>query len=506
MPSGRFHAGCEARALETALGLHLLRRLDILPDVQDRLQRYCTGYLVDNTPTSPERADRLDLLVTRLVVIATLGAPLRGSERQQLTAVMTSFNHPTQGRKRAIIQTLLVELGVVPISELSASPATQARGAEHHWIELLLAAQRLLIACWRDQDAAVVAQEVEFLLRHQGANGSWERHVFATTVILIALVRAGADPNAIASGVQFLLQQLRPEGGLPFISDEDTWVTSLAGCVLLDAGGAASSLERVAAYLKSQQHDDGCWAYAEDVAQIDADDTSVAALFLARQDPRRNRVHVARAIRGLRALQNDDGGFPTFVRGAPSDAEITAKAIRALATADGRHNSAVQRAWQWLDRNQERDGGFRLEWNLCKTFSLLHVIEAAAVCSHVSPVVHRVRTRCVDYLRRHRLRDGGWAIRPGDRSSHPLGTAYGVAALACSGDVCAPEELTRALDVILSAQGEDGGFHSQADSLGPRPFVYDVRLLATIYGLWALCNTRDCVRAMHTRTLARRTA
>ena len=51
------------------------------------------------------------------------------------------------------------------------------------------------------------------------------------------------------------------------------------------------------------------------------------------------------------------------------------------------------------------------------------------------------------------------------------------------------------MKLFLELQAGDGGFYSEGDSLGPRPFVYDVPLLASIYALLALSRSRRALRA-----------
>jgi len=61
---------------------------------------------------------------------------------------------------------------------------------------------------------------------------------------------------------------------------------------------------------------------------------------------------------------------------------------------------------------------------------------------------------------------------------------------ACPGSLTS-RELYDSVQVLLASQGGDGGFHGSPDSLGPRPFVYDVPILTTIYSVWALARARD---------------
>src|SRR5690606_2405627 len=60
LPSGRTAAGCEGRALETALALHLFRVLGEHHEVQERMEHYCRRFLARAASESRSGAERLD--------------------------------------------------------------------------------------------------------------------------------------------------------------------------------------------------------------------------------------------------------------------------------------------------------------------------------------------------------------------------------------------------------------------------------------------------------------
>jgi squalene-hopene/tetraprenyl-beta-curcumene cyclase len=495
-PQGRVMAGCEGRALETALALHLLRTLGWYPDVQQRLEQHCRRYVAHASTATRSRAGALDRLLSLAVTKGVLATPLSGWELADLQRELSGFSHPSQWRKQALIQVLLAELGVFAPPSWGV-PRERARSkANQVWVTLILTGVRILNALQRGRADEVHGEDIEFLVSMQAANGGWEQHILGTLVILSTLARLGCAPAAVARGVEFVLSNIRHDGGVPFIPNEDTWVTCMTGHVLLRSGYAASKLAHVAAYLRAQQRPDGGWAYAAGVTQSDADDTSVCLMFLARQGRAEHRAALCKAVRYLAALQNPDGGFPTFVHGASSEAEITAKALQSLGELGRSQERIVRNAWRWLLMNQAEDGSFRTEWNLCITFPIMHVLEASATCGHFCPAdVISVRRRCVDFLLRHRRPDGGWAIHPDDRSTHSLSTAYALGALARIGYPLSTHELYRGAELVLASQREDGAFEAPADSIGPRPFIVDVPALATVYSYWALSRVRDALTA-----------
>jgi len=486
---GRLIGGCTGRALESALVLHLFRRIDHAPALHAGLAAFCRRALLQD-PEELSQASQLDRRLSDVICELVLDGGLGPDGLTALGRALTAFDHPTLWRKRVLIEVILAELGGLPACASPLPPTVVGAGSAHLWVSILLSSIRVLQLCHLGRMHEVGEQEIAGLVATQSTDGSWEQHVLVTCVVLLALTRLGRAPGACGLGLRFLAAQLRPEGGVPFITNEDVWISCLGSMVLAEARVPAHELQPTEHYLVQRQQPDGGWAYAEGVTQTDADDTSVALTLLARRNPTLHLTPVRRAVAYLLALQNADGGFPTFVRGAASDAEITAKAIVALQSSGIAPLDAIDAAWSWLAQAQQPDGSFRGEWKLCVTYPALHVINAAAGQRPGSRAA-QVRGRCVAFLRGLRRRDGGWPIHPDDRRSHTLSSAYAVGGLsACLGSLTS-RELYESIWTLLAAQGPDGGFRASADSLGPRPFVYDVPILATIYSVWALSRVRD---------------
>lgn len=497
-PHGGLVGGCAARALETGIYLHLVRAVGGDPEFEPRLAAFCRAHLAA-APAGGALHDALSALICRRVL-----GEWSGHECAHLEAALASFQHPTQQRKHLFFQVLLAELGALPPPPL---PPPRPRGVDpanrdQLWITVLMAALRILVANLHGRVDRIDPADVEFIADTQGADGGWEQHVLATLVALLALHRAGARDDTLARGLAYVRAQVRGDGGVPFIANEDLWVTCLSGQVIAEARPSTCDLNALARFLAARQQSNGGWAYAEGVRQTDADDTSVSLAFLGRHDPVGHREAIRRAQWYLIALQNDDGGFPTFVRGAASEAEITAKAIRALrTTSDASFGGRIARAWRWLAAAQRSDGSFRAEWKLCATYPALHVLDAAAIVGP-DPLVDRVRAGALASLRQGRLPTGGWAVA-GGHEVHLLSTAYAIAGLATDPEGLDRVELGRSVGLLLELQGRDGGFHGSGDSLGPRPFIYDVPILASIYSLLALSRARVALRR-HVRESAAR--
>lgn len=485
---GRLVGGCSGRALESALVLRLLRRHGLAPALEARIAGFCRRYLAESTG-EVSRAGLLDRRLSRVICELVLNGRLGAEGLLTLERALVEFDHPTLWRKRVLVDVILAELGGLAPASVPLPLAVVRSGASQLWVAILLASIRVLQLCHLGRGHEVGEAEVASIVGAQSLDGSWEQHVLVTCVAMMALAGLGRASPSVARGVEFLAGQLRADGGVPFISNEDVWVTCLAGVVLAEARVPAVELTRFEQYLLPLQQPDGGWGYAEGVSQTDADDTSVTLTLLVRRGGS-GRSAVRRAVANLLALQNPDGGFPTFVRGAASDAEITAKAILALQGSGMCPPDVIAAAWSWLGQAQQLGGGFRGEWKLCCTYPSLHVINAS-IGQRPGTAAGTIRRRCVAFLRARRRADGSWPAHPEDADGHVLSTAYALAALAACPGSLTSRELFESLRVLLAAQDVDGGFRASPDSLGPRPFVYDVPILATIYSLWALVRARD---------------
>lgn len=489
MPDGRLVGGCAGRALESALALHLLRTRGHGSALQVEIAGFCRRYLADGGDDA-SHASRLDRTLSRILCELVIEGSLGDEGLASLHRTLAEFDHPTLWRKRVLVEVMLVELGALPAGQTVLPLAVVRAESSHLWVTVLLMSIRALQLCHLGRGDEVGDDELATIVGAQATDGSWEQHVLVTCVALLALTRLGRASPHCDVGLAFLAGQLRPGGGVPFITNEDVWITCLAGLVLTEARLPAHELQRTEQFLVSLQRPNGGWAYAEGVSQTDADDTSVALSLLARRSPLLHRATIRRAVAHLLALQNSDGGFPTFVRGAASEAEITAKSITALRASGMAPPEVLDAAWAWLARAQQPSGGFRGEWKLCVTYPAFHVINAAAD-QRPGTRAAEVRRRCVGFLRQLRRRDGSWPIHPDDHHGHVVSTAYALGGLAACPGSLTSRELYESSLVLLAGQSRSGGFTAAADSLGPRPFVYDVPILATLYSMWALARVRD---------------
>jgi squalene-hopene/tetraprenyl-beta-curcumene cyclase len=481
--SGRWDGGCESRLLESGLALPLLRT-GANEHAYQALAKYCAKELTTaqaGEPGVPGPAS----LVPALVAQAALGQPVPAVVLERVRSLSAGHRQLASDRKRMLLECLLAAVGLADWAQV---PLPRAAAPTHRWVSLMLTAFDVLKA------AAVPGSRprVDVLVDAQSPDGSWDQHVLVTIFVLLALTAAGAPPEVVDRGHRFLVRQQRGDGGLPFISNEDTWVSCLGSAALAESGISRACFAHSIRYLRGQQRRDGGWAYAESVAQSDTDDTALCLSLLSRTDREASAVAIRRAVGYLREIRNADGGFPTFVHGADSEAEITAKCLVALRDADpAADQGETAKSWAWLQSAQDGDGGFAVQWNSCETFPVFHVVEAIHRYGLGAPENRRLLAGCAAFLLRLRRPGGGWPMTRAGGEPHPLSTAYALAALARCGPGLVPAGILReGAAVLVSCQRELVTGDVVPDSLGPRPFPYSVPILAPIYTLMAITRLR----------------
>ncbi|MDT0441495.1 hypothetical protein [Streptomyces johnsoniae] len=474
-PEGHWRGGCRGRLLEAALAVRLLRDTGAAPHARRAVERFCARELA-----APPAAhtDPFDRLLSRYLATAALGRPEPPGGAARLRAALAGHRAVASLRKRALLGALLTLLRPGEAWDVPDVPPDPLAAGGGGWLRPTLAAVRLLTG--RHGRGAARA-DLALLRESQSCDGGWDQYVLGTVTILLVLRERGLAPDMVARGVDFVVAQIRADGGVPFISSQDVWLTCLASLTLAESGVGEDRLAASADYLCHAQLPDGGWGYAPGVTHADADDTAVAVTFLRRCAAPQARDAAAAGAAWLRRAQNADGGFNTYTGGSRSEAEITAKAVLALLAGQPgpAERAAAARGWSWLAARQRLDGGYPYEWTRSAAFPLLHVMRAArAVAAHELGGTGRVVARAAACLRQG--------------AAGPLGTAYAVGALAAAGR----EAAALAAGVrLLTATGPEAAV--PPDALGPRPFVYDVPLLYPVYRLGGLAAARDLAAACH---------
>jgi squalene-hopene/tetraprenyl-beta-curcumene cyclase len=331
----------------------------------------------------------------------------------------------------------------------------------------------------------------------QPSSGGFLEATPLTSFVTLSLASIGQARHPVArNGVQFLVKSVRPDGSWPIDTNLATWVTTLSVNALAAARELDNlgQLQDVHDWLVQQQYrerhpytgaDPGAWAWTPLPGGVpDGDDTPGAIIALCHL----GRCSGCRDTWGrwgfarnwLVALQNRDGGWPTFCRGwgnLPFDrsgTDLTAHALRAFvqlgyfgkrfdqAYFERLYGRTVARGLEFLARTQRPDGSWLPLWfgnqhapdDANPTYGTARVLAAYRDLDMMNTDPAR---RGVAWLLAAQNADGGWGGTAGVLSSVEE-TALAVEALL-DGGPGAEAAVQRGLAWLVQ-RVEAGGLHS----------------------------------------------
>jgi squalene-hopene/tetraprenyl-beta-curcumene cyclase len=473
---GAVNSPVSSRILESALMLHLLRRTRRDPVWQRQLQDYLCVKLHEADPISAIAAKTI------------LKLPFEIEPSAAVAAVANSAEYGLR-RKRALLTMLLVELGSISFADAGIFPHEYTIGAAHRFSQLYAAALRVMHCRYQSLD---IENDLKFLTSTQNANGSWEQQVLITLVVLLAV---GADHPAFERGFRYLQTMRRDDGGMPFIDNQDIWVSCVAGLALQAAGHRVRPEvhDQLAQFIINRQHENGGWSFTDGVTQTDTDVTANCVQVLCQHNSVRYAVSIRLALRYLARLQRPDGGYPTYEREGESEATMTANVLLAQSLA-GTHDPDLKakmlHAVHYLGNRQRPDGSFEMSWSRSETYSIFRVLWALDVYQQTEAALlpSSLFIRSFNCLVKTQRPDGGWGQTPG-LPTDALSTAYAIGALCLLSKqhLIEPHRINRAVGFLVSRQDQEtGAFCSIPDVAGPRPIPFNTPLLSTIWCLLAL--------------------
>ncbi len=199
----------------------------------------------------------------------------------------------------------------------------------------------------------VIRSGVLYLRNTQWDNGSWNNNTAHTTFALIALATAETDPEVRFKGLQWLKKAQNPSGawGKKERAPDNVLYTGavLAGFRRLGFKQSFEPVSKGADWLAEGINFDSGWAMQRGTQS----DIFVTSWVIQGLEP---VYDIDAQIAWLKQLQNDDGGFGKY-RNSPSDPEITAVAIMALAAGNDPLNTR-RVAINYLTTVRQEDGSF----------------------------------------------------------------------------------------------------------------------------------------------------
>jgi len=281
--------------------------------------------------------------------------------------------------------------------------------------------------------------------------------------------------------------------------------------------------------------DPSCWCFFHNNDhQPDVDDTGEVLLALKSVDNPRERYQyevTSRAIEWVFAMQCKSGGWASFDKDNtkmifqyipfadhnamldPPTVDITGRILEMLsAYGYTRRDKRVEKAVQFIFREQEKDGSWFGRWGvnyIYGTFLVLRGLEAMGVWNHEPQI-----QQAAEWIRMVQNTDGGWGETCGtydDPNTRGVGpstasqTAWAILALLAAGDTRS-DSLVKGARWLISHQHEDGSWDELAAGRNgesyytgtgfPRVFYLGYHLYKQYFPLLALTTYK---RAMQTK-------
>lgn len=289
------------------------------------------------------------------------------------------------------------------------------------------------------------AKSLRVLEKIQPSSGGYLEAIPLTSFVTLSLASIDrADHPVARKGLEFIIASVRPDGSWPIDSNLATWVTTLS-IQALETAGELDTIDRRAelhAWLTQQQFSDwhpftgaqpGGFGWTPLPGSLpDADDTPGAVLALCHLErlagsPVWNGKAAARDW--ILALQNRDGGWPTFCRGfgnLPFDrsgTDLTAHNLRALLHLNiAKSDPSIRRGFEYLAREQRADGSWLPLWfgnqhapdDINPTYGTARVLAAYRDFDLTQTAPAR---RGIEWLLSIQNPDGGWGGAMGTPSS-----------------------------------------------------------------------------------------
>ena len=324
---------------------------------------------------------------------------------------------------------------------------------------------------------AFVPKCMRVLTSLQPENGGFLEAAPLTAFVSMCLCEADMrEHTVVRKAAEFLYDTQREDGAWPIDTDLASWVTALAVKAL---GEDMEERELLAEKIRSNAFKEkhyftgaqaGGWGWSDRPgAAPDGDDTSGALVALHTLSRGKYCDEVGAGVEWLMALQNNDGGMPTFCKGwgklpfDRSSADISAHALLAMELwmdhlpekIQRRAKRSIERMIGWMSREQAEDGSWTPLWfgdqgaddERSPVYGTATAVEYLSQSKNeaVGPLIERG----AKFLTGAQNDDGGWGGARGVESKVTL-TARALSALA-SVESADREVVERGFDYIYRA-------------------------------------------------------
>lgn len=253
--SGAVRGRCASRVLESALMLRLLRAENVYPERQRRIATSLAN-AQRRTPTSA-----IDFILAH----AAANGQTCANADSILNGFLRDFDHVSAGRKRVMLAACLFLTGATTAPIDVDLGRIRPEAADVHWVRLIVASLRLIVAHSQANTAAVPRQEQDYLVEQLGRQRAvpvLENHITAHILAAWAAYVAASGSSIVRDSIGAVLTCQNPDGGFPGIAHLESFSTGPAGLALARSREAGPALLwRMGGYLEAVQGPDGGWSF-----------------------------------------------------------------------------------------------------------------------------------------------------------------------------------------------------------------------------------------------------
>ena len=322
-----------------------------------------------------------------------------------------------------------------------------------------------------------VRRTLDRLIILQPEDGGFLEAAPLTAFCSMCLCAAGYRDHVVTQkAASFLRDTVREDGAWPIDTNLASWVTALSAIAL---GDDISDRQALADVIKGNQTKmvhpftgapRGGWGWTNLSGSVpDGDDTSGALVALYTLTHGTYSDEVGHGLEWLMALQNNDGGMPTFCKGwgklpfDRSSPDITAHAVLAMGLWKDRLTGklkercqhSLERMYQWLEAHRNSCGDWTPLWfGDQDAKDEKNPVYGTATLMDYLYTLQDQRAKGLadggrDFLRRTQNADGGWGGNAEVNSKVTL-TAKAVAALAGANDPHLDECIDKGIDYLYN--------------------------------------------------------
>lgn len=348
-----------------------------------------------------------------------------------------------------------------------------------------------------------VGLAIDYLKKSQMSDGSWSEDIVATSLAIIALIRAQETGQQVNKAGQWLKSKQYSNGAWAAFDQLFIWSIGLAIHTFMEFKQTSEELNwvhRAGRWLAKSQNSDGSYGSTPPFTQPDLDDTAVALMGLQHLD----RKSASNSIKLLRRLQNKDGSWSTFpsYQGTPPDLEctfpvyipstdVTIHVLEVLwATSARNGNSEIFQGLNWLLGKQLPSGEVPAVWYEGPIYGTAQTLELLSKWNQswrqwkAASQIYNIQQKTFQYLSSLQNTDGHWGCSV-------IETSLALSALSLSSSnfsnfPLSSDALKKGIRSIISEQLPNGSFNPSYQGIYAKGWNYEEPLTTALCAIKAM--------------------